>query len=332
MSSHRVDTDSFERRIPIIVDTDIGGDIDDAWALAFLLQSPEFDIKLITTAVGDTYARAKIVAKILDAAGRSDIPIAIGLPEVDMPCYYGSWADDYDLSSYAGPVYDDSTKAIVDVISDSDQEVTVLALAPLTNLATALEFRPDITHKSKLVGMLGSVYLGYDAAPIPCAECNIVNNITAAKKVFSSAWDMLITPLDTCGLIKLKDEKYKKVARTDSTLVAALLGNYATWLARPGFAPNTLGKPADILTHSSTLFDTVAVYLAMSTDLLEIERLPIAITDDGYTVVGTHDDKLVNCATRWKDLFAFEDLLVERLSGSLNTVSSIPVKDFAVSK
>ncbi|GAH91698.1 unnamed protein product, partial [marine sediment metagenome] len=50
---------------PVIFDTDICGDIDDTWALVTLLQSPEFDIKLITTAVGDTPAKAKTAAKIL---------------------------------------------------------------------------------------------------------------------------------------------------------------------------------------------------------------------------------------------------------------------------
>ena len=65
---------------PVILDTDIGFDVDDVWALAFLLRCPELDIKLITTDTGDTHYSAKIVAKLLQIAGRTDIPIGIGIP------------------------------------------------------------------------------------------------------------------------------------------------------------------------------------------------------------------------------------------------------------
>jgi len=46
--------------IPVVLDTDIGTDIDDTWALAFLLRCPELDVRLITTATGDTFDRARL--------------------------------------------------------------------------------------------------------------------------------------------------------------------------------------------------------------------------------------------------------------------------------
>jgi hypothetical protein len=74
-------------------------------------------------------------------------------------------------------------------------------------------------------------------------------------------------------------------------------------------------KKADekVNSSSTTLFDTVAIYLAMSTDLLKKEKLGIRVTDDGFTRI---DDKakVINCATEWKDLGAFEDFLVNRLT------------------
>ncbi|ACK41425.1 MULTISPECIES: nucleoside hydrolase [Dictyoglomus] len=57
-------------KIPVILDTDIGTDMDDTWALAMLLNSPELDPKLITTVNGDTLYRAKLVAKLLKIAGK----------------------------------------------------------------------------------------------------------------------------------------------------------------------------------------------------------------------------------------------------------------------
>ena len=66
-------------KIPVILDTDIGGDIDDTWALAMMLKSPELDVKLVVTDTGNTTYRAKIAAKMLEIAGRTDVPVGVGL-------------------------------------------------------------------------------------------------------------------------------------------------------------------------------------------------------------------------------------------------------------
>src|SRR4029077_15375428 len=62
----------------IIIDTDIGDDVDDAFAVALALRSPELQILGITTAFGDTETRAKLVDRILGEVGRGDIPVAAG--------------------------------------------------------------------------------------------------------------------------------------------------------------------------------------------------------------------------------------------------------------
>ncbi len=69
-------------------------------------------------------------------------------------------------------------------------------------------------------------------------------------------------------------------------------------------------------TQSPRFYSTqpmVAVYLAISTELVQMERLPIRITDDGYTIIDDNA-KTLNCATKWKDLSAFEDFLISRLT------------------
>ena len=62
-------------KIPVILDTDIGGDIDDTWALAMVLKSPELDLKLVVTDTGNTTYRACVTAKMLEVAGRTDVPV-----------------------------------------------------------------------------------------------------------------------------------------------------------------------------------------------------------------------------------------------------------------
>jgi len=66
---------------------------------------------------------------------------------------------------------------------------------------------------------------------------------------------------------------------------------------------------------SSTLFDTVAVYLAAEQDLVTMQDLPLRVTDDGYTVVDKVDGRIVHCAATWKDLPAFETKLTKILTG-----------------
>jgi len=66
---------NVHKKTPVILDTDIGGDIDDTWALAMMLKSPELDVKLVVTATGDTTYRAKIVARMLEIGGRTDVPV-----------------------------------------------------------------------------------------------------------------------------------------------------------------------------------------------------------------------------------------------------------------
>src|SRR5512134_2032937 len=85
-------------RIPVILDTDIGDDIDDTWALVLALKSPELDVKLVVTDFGNTEHRAKIVARLLEIAGRADIPIGIGIQENDALGPQTDWVKDYELS------------------------------------------------------------------------------------------------------------------------------------------------------------------------------------------------------------------------------------------
>ena len=63
----------------VIIDTDIGDDIDDAFALAVALRSPELKILGITTEFGETELRARLVDRYLSAVGRTDIPVAAGI-------------------------------------------------------------------------------------------------------------------------------------------------------------------------------------------------------------------------------------------------------------
>jgi inosine-uridine nucleoside N-ribohydrolase len=308
-------------KIPVIFDTDIGGDIDDTWALALLLESPEFDVKLVTTEVANTRAKAEIVAKFLETVGRTDIPVGIGVQQSKGKHRQQEWTEGYKLSSYPGEVYEDGVQALIDTIMKSPKPIKLIAVGPVPNIAAALQREPKIAQKAEFVGMHGSVYRGYGGSSKVSAEYNVRADAKAAQKVFTAPWKMTITPLDTCGIVQLKGPKYQKVLKRNSTLTRALMENYRAWYkqgivnSKKDLGEAELNKRVNqkLNSSSTTLFDTVAIYLAMSTELVKMEELGIKVTNDGYTRID-ENAKAVDCATKWKDLGAFEDFLVKRLT------------------
>ena len=184
-------------RTPVILVTDIGSDIDDAWALALLLRSPELDLKLVLTDPVDTLYRAKVAAKFLERAGRGDVPIALGDshgPTEDGAKTVLPWLAGYDISKYPGRVYNDGVAALIDTVEKSPTPVTIIAIGPVYSLALALEKDPGIPAKCRFVGMFGSFDRGYgDGPPVP--EFNVKAGVWGLRKVLAGPWrDILITP------------------------------------------------------------------------------------------------------------------------------------------
>ncbi len=293
-------------KVPVILDTDIGDDIDDTWALALLLKSPELDLKLVVSDSENTTYRAKIIAKMLEVAGRTDVGVGIGVPTGTKDGRQAEWVRDYILDRYPGKVHRDGVAAMTDLILQSPEPITLICIGPVPNIAVALKRNPEIAQRARFVGMHGSVRLGYNGNPPPDAEWNVKCDPKAAQAAFSAAWPMTITPLDTCGIVRLQGAKFRKVAECKDPVVQALVENYRIWKK---------AKPGEAIDSSSVLFDTVAIYLAFSTELVRMETHPLRVTPDGFTRIDP-EGKRVACAMAWKDLGAFEDFLVQRLTQS----------------
>jgi inosine-uridine nucleoside N-ribohydrolase len=299
------------KKVPVILDTDIGSDIDDTWALVMLLKSPELDVKLVVSDTGNTTYRAKIIAKMLEAAERTDIPVGVGVRQSDKTGPQQEWVKTYLLSDYDGTVHQDGVKAIIDSITDSAEPITLICIGPVPNVAAALKWKPEIAKNARFVGMHGCLHKspwGYDGKKGEVlAEYNVYSDPKAMQKVLGAPWPVTITPLDTCGFVVLRGEKYQAVRKCNDPLVKALMENYMIWLK------SHEDWQQQFETQSTILFDTVAVYLAFSEKFLVMQKLGVRVTDDGYTLIDNRA-KAINCAIEWKNLSAFEDLLVERLT------------------
>jgi inosine-uridine nucleoside N-ribohydrolase len=308
-------TEQTRKPIPVILDTDIGGDIDDTWALAHLLRSPELDLKLVLTSTGEARYRAAITAKVLEVAGRTDVAVGLGKdygPMEDRHRNQAPWIRGYELERYPGIVHEDGIGAAIDLIMGSDDPVTIIAIGAVPNWPIALRRQPGIAGRAKFVGMHGSFRVGYGRGSAPTPEANVRSDPEALRQTLAAPWqEVLLTPLDTCGLIVLRDEKYRSIwCATHDPLMRAVIENYCIWAPRvPWMHCNFF------TTRSNILFDCVAVYLAYSEDLVEVERLSFRIDDKGMTIEDPAGPLSARVAMRWKDQDAFEDHLTRRLLG-----------------
>jgi inosine-uridine nucleoside N-ribohydrolase len=258
--------------------------------------------------------RARVTAKFLEAAGRPDVPVGLGVPGETSEAFRNQepWVKGYELKQYPGEIVEDGIGRMIRLIMESPVPMTVIAIAPSFNLAEALRREPAIAGRCRLVGMFGSFNLGYDASPVPCPETNVRVCVKSARIALAAPWlDVLITPLDTCGTTILAGTLYHKIwSATNDPALRAVIENYCL------FAPRVNWMACDYFALRSTvLFDCVAVYLAYAEDLVEIETIRYRISDDGLTIADPEGDCVARVALRWKDEPAFLVHLVERLLG-----------------
>ncbi len=129
--------------------------------------------------------------------------------------------------------------------------------------------------------------------------------------MLAAPWrEAILTPLDTCGRVQLSGERYARVRGSSDPLLRGLIEAYSVWCRNRDWCAK---DPGYVTTKSSTLFDTVAVYLAISRDLVKTETTGVRVTDEGMTVPDPSAPP-VTWATDWTSLDGFEEWLAARLT------------------
>lgn len=255
-------------KIPILLDTDIGTDIDDAFALALIVASPELDLVGVTTVSGDTQARARLAAKMLWEAGGAwrRVPVVAGEPGKPLPIDQARWAE-----GFAGPQIR-RQKAVDFLRTEFNRrpgQLTLVTIGPLTNVGTLLRQDPALAKKIKrLVMMGGSVARGYEPGSQADAEYNIAADPVAAQAVFTSGVPILMAPLDVTAMLQLQSDGRHSVFTHLSPLTNALTLLYHLWNS-----------------ETPTLFDPMAVAMLIEPDLCQTEPLAIDVDAKGFTRV-----------------------------------------------
>lgn len=297
----------MEQKIPVILYTDIGEDIDDSWALIMMLKQPQLKPLMILTDTGDTAYRGAICAKLLQIAGREEIEIGLGLPQSSKGFHNSlqGWLAGFQVEDYGGGVHRDGVGRMIELIMDSPEPVTVISITPAVSMAEALRREPRIAGKVRLVGMYGSIWKRHEGEDGAIAEYNVVKDIRAAQALFQAPWrDFTITPLDTCGLVRLRNDLYRRIEHATDPVIRALMASYNVWKAWHGHR---------IDGTSSLLFDTVAVHLASSTAFLKMETMILRVDEEGYTRQDPVHGQAVEAAIEWENLEGYCKFLVDTL-------------------
>jgi inosine-uridine nucleoside N-ribohydrolase len=254
------------KRIPVILDTDIGTDIDDAFALALALASPEIELRGVTTVSSDAYTRALIVCRFLHAVGRSDVPVAAGRPRRSEPESNGQYRYGLEGDFSNRPVAESAVEFLYRKLKAEPGKITLITIGDLTNIGRLLTDHPEAKPWiRRIVVMGGAVRVGYNGKAPAVWEWNIRSDIRAAQVVFSSGIPLMVAPLDAT-MVRLEEPLRGQIFTAGTRLSGELQTLYKLW-----------GKSTPVL------FDPVALTLAFCEALCTIENLRLEVDSEGVT-------------------------------------------------
>lgn len=208
----------------ILIDTDPG--IDDAMAIFYALESPDLEVVGLTTIFGNAHTSVCTTnaLKLLEIAGRPDIPVAQGADAPLAMPYRGPVAFVHGSDGQGevflpppiiSPVSIDAADFIIQAAMGAPGEITLVAVGPLTNLAIAMEREPTLsTHLTEIVLMGGNAFVGGNAAP--AAEANILNDPEAADIVFGADCPIVMAGLDVTEQTLMTSADLARMATFDN--------------------------------------------------------------------------------------------------------------------
>lgn len=252
----------------IILDTDIGDDIDDALALALALEMPEIELLGVTTVFLDTQKRARIAKKMLHLWGK-EVPVYAGIrrgertnPKVDaVPCQYT-----YDLEGGAyealNDVSGDDGAAAVDFLVESaakyGKELTVVAIGPLSNVAAAIRKAPEVMKGIDRIVLMGGCFYG------DRAEWNILCDPLGAEIVFRSEVKIVCVGLDVTEQTQLSDRQQERIQS----------GGYDE---KRDYLSSLVRLHKKSVGHNAFLHDPLTVYYMVHPDIMTLEDIRVRV-------------------------------------------------------
>ena len=297
---------------PLIVDTDAGPD--DLMAIAFLLSQPAVRIEAVTITFGlaDQRPGAANVQRLLDLAGRGDVPIYLGRDQprgahTPFPRDWRTASNEMKGLALPPPRHAPATRSAADFLKtrlrDTSRPVDVLALGACTNLADALAGNGTLTAVRRLVMMGGAVdvpgNVDTDGGRSSTAEWNLHADPDAARRVVAAGLPLLLVPLDATNQVPIDSAFVRIVAQRGVTPFGRVVSGLLS------------AVEADVNRQTYYAWDPLAAVAVIDPGVLRVERIPIRVRveapDGGRTVRaadGTPTDVALGAdARRFRDAF-----------------------------
>jgi len=260
--------------VPVIIDTDVGDDIDDAFALAIALKDPHLEVIGITTAWGDTRTRTLLVRRLLATLGRQDVAVAQGPATTNpVPFTQKKWA----LGATNTLPAPDAIEFLREQAHKRPGKITLIALAPLSNIeALARRDLKALQEFRQVVMMGGSIHAGYNQGgsipvAVPSAEYNVASAPNGLVALLQSRVAVRMFPLDSTQ-IKFDEVRRDRLFAYGSPATDALALLYHQWRLL-----NSWGQ------ITPTLFDVVPVTWLLDPSSCPVTPLRIEVDARGFT-------------------------------------------------
>jgi purine nucleosidase len=268
--------------VPLILDTDIGSDIDDALALAFCLRHPEIDLRAVTTVADDTVRRGQWARQILRLAGRDDIEVAAGVGWDTSPSGRASaWPHDgHGLPTEAPEL---SPRDAVTLLLETP-DVTISTIGMPSNVAAALDRDPSFASRVPLLAVMGGVFapmrLGDVLLP-PSFDHNLSVDPPGSVKALNAGIPTIYTPIDVTIHARLLPRHLDALNDGDD-ICRAIAACIEAWM------PTSL-MPDGVV---AVMHDPLTVAVLVERGFVETKRAPVtvALHPDGH--VRTYIDHL----------------------------------------
>lgn len=213
----------------IILDTDIGSDVDDALALVQILGTPSLELEGVTTVYGDTALRARIVRRYAALAGVDLLAHpGVGTPLSGREVWWAGHEGTLHDELVREPVADEpAVDHLVRRVLEDPGAIDIVAIGPLTNLAAAIQSEPRFASAVRGLWIMGGAFdEGEPDSAEP--EHNFRSDTTAAQIVFDARIPTVVTGLEVTRQVEIRDDSVQRIAQAGPA-GEALYADIAQW-------------------------------------------------------------------------------------------------------
>lgn len=279
-------------KTPVILDTDIGTDMDDSFALALILASPELDLRGVTTVGGSTQTRALMACRFLTMTGRRHTQVAAGSDQQPSrsitslyPYYYHP---DVIFNRTRRPEKESAVEFLYSRLKAQPGKITIIAAGPLANLGRLISEKPDSKPLIKKI-ILSEDTLGWD--------------VKASQAVLKSGISLVVIPSDHTANLRLTEAQCQRIFSPATALTLQIQSMYQMWDQQ-----------------GPTLADTLAAAMSFNPTFCDLQDAQLSVDNKGQVRVGNGEANAKVTTKVRSD--AFLKWYVERLSSCVSPYKS----------